>query len=69
MTDQTVLDGRDIINELRDRGRYVRLAADGRLLVGPRALVDEADLAMLQTHRKLVLAALTWEANAEAVAS
>jgi hypothetical protein len=69
MTDQSILDGKDIIRALQARGRYVRMADDGRLLVGPRELVDEADLSILQAHRKLVLAALRWEANAEAVAS
>ena len=50
--------GRDIVAALRDRGLFVRLGDDGRPRVGPRELVDKADLLILAEHRFEVLAAL-----------
>ncbi len=52
-------DGRDIIAALARRGISMRLGDDGRPLVGPIDLVDEADRALLAAHRDAVLAVLT----------
>jgi hypothetical protein len=56
---QLEADGRDILAALADRGIMVRLGADGRPVVRPAHLVDEADRALLAEHRGAVLAALT----------
>ena len=56
-----VKDGRDILAGLRDRGLTVRLGEDGRPRVGPRHLVDQADLAILAANRAKVLTALSAE--------
>jgi hypothetical protein len=56
---QLEADGRDILAALADRGITVRLATDGRPVVRPAHLVDEADRALLAAHREAVLAALT----------
>jgi hypothetical protein len=50
--------GLDILAALRARGITVRLDEDGRPHVGPRPLVGDADLALLQAHREEVVAAL-----------
>jgi hypothetical protein len=55
---QLEADGRDILAALADRGITVRLGADGRPVVRPAHLVDEADRALLAAHREAVLAAL-----------
>lgn len=51
-----------MLADLRRRGLVVRLR-DGRPSAGPRHAVDEADLALLTSHRDVVLAALRWEAD------
>jgi DNA polymerase I len=56
--EQLVADGRDIIAALARRGISVRIDEDGRPLVGPVDLLDEADQALLAAHRDAVLAAL-----------
>jgi hypothetical protein len=55
---QLEADGRDILAALAARGIVVRLATDGRPVVRPAHLVDEADRALLAAHREAVLAAL-----------
>jgi DNA polymerase I len=55
---QLVADGRGIIAALAHRGISMRLGEDGRPLVGPAELIDEADRALLVAHRDAVLAAL-----------
>jgi DNA polymerase I-like protein with 3'-5' exonuclease and polymerase domains len=57
-SEQLVADGRDIVAALADRGISLRLGEDGRPLVGPAELIDEADRALLAGHRDAVLAAL-----------
>jgi hypothetical protein len=56
--DDPVAAGRDILDALRARGLRVHLGADGSPRLGPRELVDEADLAILGAHRDEVMAAL-----------
>jgi DNA polymerase I len=55
---QLVADGLDIIAALARRGISLRIDEDGRPLVRPMELVDEADKALLAAHRDAVLAAL-----------
>lgn len=56
-----VADGRDILAALGGRGIAVRLNDEGVFLARPAELLDEADRALLSTHRDAVLAALQHE--------
>src|SRR5262252_79020 len=58
LRDDQAADGRDIIAALARRGISVRIDEDGRPLVRPVELIDEADMALLTAHRDAVLAAL-----------
>jgi len=53
-----VTDGQDILAALTARGVTVTLDAERRPRVRPRALVDEATMAILSAHREAVVAAL-----------
>jgi hypothetical protein len=50
--------GQDILAALRARGIHVWLREDGTPAAGPRDLLDPGDLAVLNEHRDLVIAAL-----------
>ena len=51
-------DGRDVLAGLAARGITGRLGGDGRLWVGPADAIDDADRALFEAHREVILAAL-----------
>lgn len=48
------------LTRAEDRGLHLRLQPDGRVHVGPRALVEPADSAFIQRHRDTVLACVVY---------
>ncbi len=49
---------------LEERGVRFRLEGDGDILVGPRRLLEDTDLAFIRAHKALVISILKMEVRA-----
>ncbi len=58
-----ILNGWDILAEMRSRGLRVYEGKGDRVMVGPRELIQDRDRATVAEHRQLILAVLRWEAH------